>query len=190
LFNIASREVRYRFIVKGVKVKKIIGSLVSAVLLVSISTVGNAQSYSSEKIDKMIGRMDDSGDGKVGFQEYFEQTVTDSSDSYDVNKDGYITSGEVVLEIKEGLIETIALMRKQGVSEENINKTIASELNTAEKEAALIIKKMDADKDGLVEPSELKQYKKKQFRKLDKNHDGVISRKDVKRNKGFPIHQY
>ena len=167
----------------------IVKSLAASMLVLVVSGV-NAQSYTAEKVDKMIGSMDDGGDGKVGFKEYFEATVTDNSDSNDVNKDGYITAGEVVLEIKEDLIQTIKEMRKQGVSEENINKTIANELKTAEKEAAKLIKKMDADGDNLVEPSELEAYKRKQFNKLDKNHDGVVSRKDVKQRKGFPIHQY
>lgn len=167
----------------------VIKSLVASTLVLVVSGVA-AQGYTAEKVGKMIASMDDSGDSKVGFNEYFEATVTDNSDSNDVNKDGYITAGEVVLEIKEDLIQTIKELRKQGVSEENINKTIANELNSAEKEAAALIKKMDLDGDNLVEPSELKAYKRKQFNKLDRDHDGVVSRKDVKGRKGFPVHQY
>jgi len=167
----------------------VIKSLLTSTLLVMVSGVG-AQSYTEEKVGKMIGSMDDSVDSKVSFKEYFEATVTDNSDSNDVNKDGYITAGEVVLEIKEDLVQTINEMRKQGVSENNINKTIANELNTAEREAAALIKKMDKDGDNLVEPSELEAYKHKEFDALDANHDGVISRADVKRKKGYPIHIY
>ncbi|MCK5477457.1 MAG: hypothetical protein KAI44_00930, partial [Methylococcales bacterium] len=79
--------------------------------------------------------------------------------------------------------------RKAGVSESDINKTIAKELNSAEKEAEALIKKMDTDGDNLVEPDELEAYKHKQFDALDKNHDGVISGKDIKKTRGFPIRQ-
>jgi Ca2+-binding EF-hand superfamily protein len=168
--------------------KKLVKPLLASALIIAVSGV-NAQSYSGAKVKKYINKMDDSGDSKVTFQEFFEQSVTDNKDSNDVNRDGYITEGEVVLEIKEDLVQTINEMRKAGVSEQNINKTIANELNTAEKEAAALIKKMDTDGDNLVEPSELEAFKRKQFDALDINDDGVISRKDIKRTKGFPIRQ-
>lgn len=164
----------------------LVKSLIVSSLLVA-STGLYAESYTERKIDKMIHHMDDSMDKGVDFQEFYEETVTDNNDSFDVNKDGYITAGEVVLEIKEDLVQSIQEMRKLGVSEKNINKTIASELNTAEAEAEALIKKMDKDGDNLVEPSELHAYKKKQFRSMDKNRDGVISSADVKKSKGYPI---
>ncbi len=166
--------------------KKLVKLLLASALIITVSGV-SAQTYSGAKVKKYINQMDDSGDKKVTFQEFFEQSVTDNRDSNDVNRDVYITEGEIVLEIKEDLVQTINEMRKAGVSEKNINKTIANELNTAEKEAAALIKKMDTDGDNLVEPSELEAYKHKQFDALDKNHDGVISRKDIKKTKGFPI---
>jgi len=166
--------------------KKLVKPLLASALILTVSGV-YAQSYSGAKVKKQINQMDDSGDKKVTFQEFFEQSVTDNRDSNDVNRDGYITAGEVVLEIKEDLVQTINEMRKAGVSEKNINKTIAIELNTADKEAAALIRKMDTDGDNLVEPSELEAYKKKQFDALDINDDGVISRKDIKKTKGFPI---
>jgi Ca2+-binding EF-hand superfamily protein len=78
-------------------------------------------------------------------------------------------------------------MRRDGVSEDNINKTIAIELNSVESEAQALIKKMDTHGDNLVEPNELDKYEHRQFDILDKNHDGVISKSDVKKRKGFPI---
>ena len=166
--------------------KKILTPFIASVLFVA-STGLYAQSYTETKVKKIVSSMDDSGDKKVGFDEYFEETVINNNDSYDVNKDGYITAGEIVLEIKEDLIQTIKEMRKQGVSEANINKTIANELNSAEKEAEALIKKMDIDGDNLVEPNEIYTFKHKQFDALDTNHDGVISAKDVKKSKGYPI---
>jgi Ca2+-binding EF-hand superfamily protein len=168
--------------------KKLVKPLLASALIIAVSGV-NAQTYSGAKVKKYINQMDDSGDGKVTFQEFFEQSVTDNKDSNDVNRDGYITAGEVVIEIKEDLVQTINEMRKAGVSEKDINKTIAKELNTADKEAEALIKKMDTDGDNLVEPSELEAYKQKQFDALDINQDGVISRKDIKKTKGFPIRQ-
>ena len=168
--------------------KIIVKSLAASVLLLAVSGV-NAQGYSGERVDNIVKKMDDSGNNEVGFQEYFEDTVTDNDDSYDVNKDGYITAGEIVIEIKEDLVQSIMEMRKQGVSEKNINKTIAQELRTAEKEAEALIKKMDLDGDNLVEPTELKAFKHREFERLDVNHDGVISRKDTKKSTGFPIRQ-
>lgn len=174
---------------KEEKMKILVKPLIASLLLVSTTAV-YAQSYSNDQVKKTINRMDDNADKKVNFQEYFEASVTDNNDSYDVNKDGYITEGEIVLEIKEDLIQTINEMRKAGVSEKDINKTIVQELKTAETEAAAILKLMDADGDNLVEPFEYNVYKHKQFDKMDKNQDGVLSRKDMKKSKGFPIHQY
>jgi Ca2+-binding EF-hand superfamily protein len=158
--------------------KKIIAPIIASTLLIA-STGSFAQSYAKDTTDDMVFIMDDNDDDKISFKEYYESTVTDNDDSFDVNKDGYITSGEIVLEIKEDLIQSIAEMRKQGVSEENINKTIASELNTAEKEAEALIKKMDLDGDNLVEPGEINAYKRQQFNALDKNRDNSISMSDV-----------
>lgn len=169
--------------------KKLVKPLIASVLVI-FATGAVAQSYSEDKVNKIIRTMDDNADKTVGYQEYFEETVTDSIDPLDTNRDGYVTSGEIVIEIKEDLVESIAEMRKQGISEQDINKTIAIELGTAEKEAADLIRKMDSDGDNLVEPEEFSAYKRKQFDALDKNKDGVISRKDVRKSKGFPIHQY
>ncbi len=171
--------------------KKLVKPLIASALVIAATGV-NAQSYSGEKVDDLIYEMDDNGNRSVDFQEYFEETVTDNNDSFDVNHDGYVTAGEVVIEIKEDLVETIAELRKLGVSEENINKTIAKELETAEEEAARIVKEMDADGDNLVEPEEFKAYKQKKFRALDRNRDGVISSKDIKKTKtkGWPIRQW
>ncbi len=175
--------------------KLLIKPLIASALVVAATGV-NAQSYSGEKVDDLIYEMDDNGNKSVDFNEFYEESVTDNDDSMDVNKDGYITAGEVLLEIKEDLIETIKELRKQGVSEKNINKTIASEFETAEAEAERIIKKMDADGDNLVEPEELKAFKRRQFRAMDRNRDGVISKEDVKKlkksktkTKGWPIQQ-
>jgi len=166
--------------------KQIIKPLLTTVLMFSVP-VSYAQSYSDTQVKSAIKSMDENLDDKITFQEFFEQDVVENKDSLDVNHDGYITQGEIVLEIKEDLIQTIEEMRKQGVSEENINKTIAKELNTAEQQAAALIKKMDTDHDNLVEPLELKKFEHKTFDALDKNHDGVISQKDTQRAKGFPV---
>jgi len=146
-----------------------------------------AQSYSDTQVKSAIKSMDDNLDDKITFQEFFEQDVTDNKNSLDINHDGYITEGEIEIEIKQDLIQTIKEMRAQGVSEANINKTIAKELNTVEKHAEALIKKMDTDHDNLVEPLELKKFEHQAFDRLDKNHDGVISKKDTQRTKGFPV---
>ncbi len=169
---------------------KILIKPIVATTLVMVSVGVYAQGYSVKKNADTIYSMDDNGDKKVNFQEFFEETVTDNDDSFDVNKDGYITSGEIVLEIKEDLVQTINEMRKQGVSEKDINKTIANELNTAEKEAEALIKKMDADGDSLVEPEELKAYKEKQFDALDRNDDGLITSSDTAKNINVKFTRY
>jgi Ca2+-binding EF-hand superfamily protein len=169
--------------------KKLIKPLVATTLILT-ATGAYSQGYTVKKNADTIFSMDDNGDKKVNFQEFFEETVTDNNDSFDVNKDGYITSGEIVLEIKEDLIQSINEMRKQGVSEKDINKTIANELNTAEKEAEKLIRKMDADGDNLVEPDELKAYKEKQFDALDTNDDGYISSSDASKKKSEKFSSY
>ncbi len=166
---------------------KILIKPILASALILVSTGIYAEGYSASKVKKIISTMDDNSDKKVGFQEYYEETVTDNKDSLDTNNDGYITAGEIVIEITEDLVETIKKMRASGVSEANINKTIAKELNTAEKEANALIKMMDTDGDFLVEPGEFKAHKRKLFIALDTNKDGVISSSDIKKSKGFPI---
>ncbi len=177
--------------------KILIKPLIASALVIATAGV-NAQSYSGDEVKDLIHEMDDNGNRSVNFQEFFEDSVTDNNDSFDVNKDGYITAGEVVLEIKEDLVQTIKELRKQGVSEKNINKTIANEFATAEAEAEKIIKRLDADGDNLVEPEELKAFKRRQFRAMDRNRDGVISKDDIKKlrksktktkSKGWPIQQ-
>lgn len=158
--------------------KTLIKPLIVSTLLIASSGL-YAQSYSSSNVDNIVNAMDNNNNDKVSFKEYLKESFTDNNDSFDVNKDGYVTAGEVVLEIKEDLVQTINEMRKQGVSESDINKTIENELNTAKAEAEAIIKSMDTDKDNLVEPEEIEAYKRKQFNALDKNKDGSISSADT-----------
>ncbi|MCF6202289.1 MAG: hypothetical protein L3J59_01265 [Methylococcaceae bacterium] len=169
--------------------KVFIKPIIASTLLIAASSV-YAQGYSDQQVKKSINIMDDNKDNKVEFQEYFEETFTDNNDSFDVNRDGYITSGEIVLEIKEDLRQSVKEMRKQGVSEKNISKTIASELKMANKEAEALIKKMDTDGDKLVEPEEIDAYKRKQFDKLDTNQDGFISSADMSKSNSKPSKGY
>ncbi|HIF55291.1 MAG: hypothetical protein ABGX40_08410 [Methylococcales bacterium] len=171
--------------------RKFVKPLIASALIFTSAGV-YAQGYSVQKIKKIVNVMDANTDSKVAYKEYYEQTVTDNKDSLDTNRDGYITAGEVVIEITEDLIATIKEMRKQGVPEAAINKTVAQELSTAGAEAEALIKKMDTDGDNLVEPEELDAYQRKAFNALDKNKDGVISLSDVKqgRSSGYPIRQH
>jgi len=159
--------------------KTFIKPLAATVLILASSSIFAADSYSVTKLKEIICSMDDNADKKISFKEFFEASITDNNDSYDVNKDGYITAGEVALEMKEDLIDTIKELQKHGVSEKNTNATIEKELNAIDKESEAIIKAMDTDGDNLVEPNELKAYKQQQFKKLDKNQDGVISKSDL-----------
>lgn len=173
--------------------KILVKPLIASALVIATAGV-NAQSYSGEKVNDVIYDMDDNGNRSVNFQEFYEDNVTYNDDSLDVNKDGYISEGEIVIDIKEDLAQTIKELRKLGVSEANIKKTIRNEIKTSEAEAAKILKKMDTDGDQLVEPDEILAYQKKQFRKLDRNRDGVISKVDIKKeekkkSKGWPIRQ-
>jgi len=178
---------------KEEKMKILVKPLIASALLIVASGV-NAQGYSGDKVNDVIYSSDETGDKAVNFKEFYDENVTYNTNSLDVNKDGYISSGEIVIDIKEDLAATIAKMRELGVSEKNIKKTIASELRTADAEAAKILIKMDADGDQLVEPEELLAYQEKQFRKLDRNRDGVISKLDIKKKEkkkyaGWPISQ-
>ncbi len=53
--------------------KKVVKPLIVSMLLVS-TTVVFAESFSGAKVKKYINSMDDSGDKKVNFQEFFEDT--------------------------------------------------------------------------------------------------------------------
>lgn len=159
--------------------KKMITPLIASAIALASANIYAADTYSQEKLKEMVERQDDDCNEKVTFEEYFEDTVTDNSDSLDVNKDGYITAGEVALEMKEDLIDTVKQLQELGVSETDANKTITKELNAIDKESELIVKKMDSDGDNLVEPEELEKYKRKEFDKLDTNRDGVLSKADA-----------
>ncbi len=159
--------------------KNLTKSILATALIISASSAIAAEGYSIAKIKEMVCNMDDNTDKKINFKEFFEANVTDNNDSYDVNKDGYITAGEVALEMKEDLVDTINELRKHGVSEENTNATIESELNAIESESAAIIATMDTDGDNLVEPEEIKAFQKQKFAELDKNKDNLISKKDL-----------
>jgi len=173
--------------------KILVKPLIASALVIAVSGV-NAEGYSAENVNEVIYNADETGDKAVNFKEFYDENVTYNTNSLDVNKDGYISSGEIVIDIKEDLAATIKKLREHGVSEKNIKKTIASELRSADAEAAKILIKMDADGDQLVEPEELLAYQQREFRKLDRNRDGVISRIDIKKKekklyKGWPISQ-
>ncbi len=164
--------------------------LITTSLLLSFLSTVSTHTFAESDVAEMVGKMDDNADKKIDFKEFFEDTVTDNQDSYDVNHDGYITAGEVALELKEDLVETVAEMNRIGVSEKNADATIVKSLSSIEKRSEAIVKQMDTDGDNLVEADELEAFKHKQFDALDKNKDGVISSADLVKkpqHKGFPI---
>jgi len=164
--------------------------LLIASALITTSTTILAESYGESQMQKMVGKMDDNADKKINFKEFYEGTVKESPETYDINHDGYITSGEVKQEMTEEVIETVEEMNRLGVSEKNADATISKMLNAIDSKAEAIVKQMDFDHDNLVEANELKAYERKQFKALDKNKDGVLSAADSKTTsvyKGFPI---
>jgi glycerate-2-kinase len=162
---------------KGKKMKLLITPLIASAIIIASSNAVQAESYSEDKLKKIISLQDDDCNEQVNIKEF-----TEDKSSYDQNQDGYITSNEVAIELEEGLEETVKELRKHGVSETNINKTVTSELKSIKKESAALIKKMDIDGDSLVEPEELEAFKEEQFEKLDKNRDGVLSSSDTTKN--------
>ena len=159
--------------------KSLIKPLLASALLIASSSVVYAESYSEDQLKEMIRTQDDNENKKISREEYLDEALADTEDALDYNHDGYITSNEVAIELKEGVADTVEALRKQGVSEEDITKTITEDLNNTKKESEAIVKKMDADKDGLVEPEELKAYQNKKFDTLDKNNDGSLSASDL-----------
>lgn len=158
--------------------KLLIKPLIASAIIIASSSVVHAESYSEDKLKNIISSQDDDCNEQVNIKEF-----TEDKSSYDQNQDGYITSNEVAIELEEGLEETIKELRKHGVSEVNINKTVTSELKSINKESTALIKKMDSDGDGLVEPEELEVFKEAQFEKLDKNRDGILSSSDTAKKK-------
>ncbi len=154
--------------------KSLITPLIASAIIIASSNVVHAESYSKDKLQKIISSQDDDCNEEVNIREF-----TEDKSSYDQNQDGYITSNEIAIELEEGLEETVKELRKHGVSETNINKTVTSELESINNESVALIKKMDADGDSLVEPEELEAFKEAQFEKLDKNRDGILSSSDA-----------
>ncbi len=161
--------------------KLLITPLIVSAIVMSSSNLVYAESYSADKLNKLIILEDDNCNDQIDIIEF-----TDTKSAYDQNQDGYITTNEVAIKMEEDLEKTVNELRKHGVSETNINKTVTSELNSIDKESAALIKKMDSDNDGLVEPEELEVFKEKQFEQLDSNKDGVISSSDLKSKKSSP----
>ena len=163
--------------IKGKKMKSLIKPLIASAIIIVSSSAVHAASYSEDKLNNIISSQDDDCNEQVNIKEF-----TEDKSAYDQNQDGYITSNEIAIELEEGLEDTIKELRKHGVSETNINKTVTSELKSINKESAALIKKMDTDGDSLVEPEELEAFKEAQFEKLDKNRDGIISSSDTTKN--------
>ncbi len=158
--------------------KLLLTPLITSVIIIASSNFVYAASYSEDNLKDMISSQDDNCNEQIDIQEF-----TEDKSAYDQNQDGYITRNEVAVELEEDLEKTVNELRKHGVSETNINKTVTSELKSINKEAAALIKKMDADGDSLVEPEELEAFKEAQFEKLDKNRDGVLSSSDTSKKK-------
>lgn len=169
---------------------KVLLSLLITGSLIIAAPVSFAETYSETEMKERVGEMDDNADKKITFQEFYEEVVTDNTDSYDTNRDGYITSDEVEQEMTEDLIETVDEMNRLGVSESDANKTVIKTLNSIEQKSEAIVDQMDTDNDNLVEKEELKAYQRKQFNALDKNKDGFLSSADLRKkssHKGYPI---
>ncbi|WP_349431202.1 hypothetical protein Q9L42_013005 [Methylomarinum sp. Ch1-1] len=170
--------------------KVLISSLITGSIMVASSSSVLAQSYAEDEAKEIVRKMDDNADKKVDFKEFYQQEVTDNQDSYDVNRDGYITSGEIELELKEDLIETVSEMNRVGVSEHDADVTITNTLNSVEQKSEQIVKQMDEDGDGLVENDEIELFERKKFEALDRDKDGFLTAADVEKkskHKGFPI---
>ena len=95
-------------------------------------------------------------DAKAGYIPYKGQSQASSPAEYDQNKDGYITSDEVEVELREDAIDKVIQMQKQGKSQKAIDQVIMNMEDSIEQDAEKIIDKMDTDGDELVEPEEMK----------------------------------
>lgn len=91
-----------------------------------------------------------------GYIPYQAPSQASSVVEYDQNKDGYITSDEVEVELREDAIEKAIKMQKRGKSQKVIDKVIMNMEDSIDQDAEKIIDKMDTDHDELVEPEEMK----------------------------------
>ena len=98
----------------------------------------------------------DASAGYDGYIPYKGQSQASSSAEYDQNKDGYVTSDEVEVELREDAIDKAIQMQKKGRSQKAIDKVIMNMEDSIEQDAEKIIDKMDTDGDELVEPEEMK----------------------------------
>lgn len=95
-------------------------------------------------------------DANAAYIPYQGQSQASSSAEYDQNKDGYVTSDEVEVELREDAIDKAIKMQKQGKSQKAIDQVIMNMEDSIEQDAEKIIDKMDTDGDELVEPEEMK----------------------------------
>ena len=98
----------------------------------------------------------DASAGYDGYIPYQAPSQASSAAEYDQNKDGYITSDEVEVELREDAIEKAIKMQQRGKSQKAIDKVIMNMEDSIEQDAEKIIDKMDTDHDELVEPEEMK----------------------------------
>ncbi|MBT4146570.1 MAG: hypothetical protein HOE45_06790 [Gammaproteobacteria bacterium] len=98
----------------------------------------------------------DANAGYSGYVPYTGTTKASAVDEYDQNKDGYITSDEVKVELREDAIAKAIKMQRQGKSQKAIDQVIMNMEDSVEQDAEKIIDKLDTDGDELVEPEEQK----------------------------------
>ncbi|NYT47375.1 MAG: hypothetical protein H0A75_07180 [Candidatus Methanofishera endochildressiae] len=98
----------------------------------------------------------DASAGYSGYIPYTGKSKANPAAEYDQNKDGYITSDEVEVELREDAIEKAIKMQVQGKSQKAIDQVIMNMEDSVEQDAEKIIDKMDTDDDELVEPEEMK----------------------------------
>lgn len=95
-------------------------------------------------------------DANAGYVPYVAPAQGNSPAEYDQNKDGYVTSDEVEVELREDAIDKAIAMQKKGRSQKAIDKVIMNMEDSIEVDAEKIIDKLDSDGDELVEPEEMK----------------------------------
>ncbi len=98
-------------------------------------------------------------DATAAYIPYVPKTVQPLTPSqYDQNHDGYISNAEVEVELREDAIVRAITMQKSGASEKAVDAVIMDMEDSLSKDANDILKAMDKDRDGLVEPSEVNTF--------------------------------
>jgi Ca2+-binding EF-hand superfamily protein len=149
----------------------------TGVLVFGLALLGSTQTFAQSErreskqppsFSELLKKLDANEDGKLSEDEV-DGPLKEQFAVVDADKDGFITEDEM---------KNIAKTKKEGKSDRGGDKQ--SKGRREMPVYADLVAKMDANKDGKLEESEVKGPLKDQFKTIDSDKDGFISEEEFK----------